>query len=63
MDPIITKYRQAYEDANNSPAPELSYNKGWFTLTHAGGLTSKYRKADIMRMTDTLIRRTNGDLS
>lgn len=57
MDDFIQEYIEAYQAANGSEVtPKITKRTGgWYDITTASG--GAYRKADIIKMTQTLRRR------
>lgn len=55
-DQVMQSYAAAYMAANSKPAPDISYERGWFTMrsSRAGGLPQKYRRRQIERMRERL---------
>jgi hypothetical protein len=59
---LIEGYLAAFNLANpGSEAPHVTYNKGWFEFRYGidgdGGRPSRYRHAEMIRMTGNLVAR------
>jgi hypothetical protein len=54
-DEIIAEWSRQYERANGfPPKPAMHYERGWYAVQF-----SKYRKAKVIEMTETLRRRAD----
>lgn len=56
---IISDYREAFENCYSKELADshlISYRRGWYYITSAG-FQFHYRKAQVIEMTDSLLRR------
>lgn len=52
---LIAEYLAAYEAANGKPAPNLSYERGWFRISHGTYYGTRHRRIEIEKMRDRLL--------
>ncbi|MFS0837247.1 hypothetical protein [Paenibacillus sp. 1P03SA] len=50
IETIKNEWREAYRKANEKEPPEISYEKGWFTIHRR-----KHRKKEVLQFTKTLL--------
>ncbi len=47
---LVTRWKAAYEKANDTPAPKIQYNCGWYRI----GFGNPLRHLKLERMTEVL---------
>lgn len=51
---LIAEYRSVFAEANEKPAPEITYKNGWFKI---GRIGFRYRRHGVEGLLDELRRR------